>query len=432
MKSTPINGFCQMPNKLDIFRQRSIVTIMASVAITWASPSLAIDLRDAIGISLENHPEVLSKRSQADSAQQASVGAAWQLGPSFTLSTGKDTYGNSTTTTRIQQPLFTGGRIWHGIKEAQAKRDSADAEFIASQQNMIGKVADSYLEVIRLQERLKTAESNLREHKRLYALIQRRTEAGISSQNDVVTADMRLQQALAELETTKSQSATATRALARLIDLDVKSILPLKYPKLEQVAYKTLEEATQASLEFSPEIVAARHKYEAAQSRTAIERSALLPQVYLRHEKYNRQNPTGSYPESQTFIALEYQLGTGVSSAYAWSASANQSKSAEATIGSVEKEITNSLTKYWYQYNLGKTQIVFMEKQLTASQSVVDSFARQYTVGKKTWLDVLNAQKEMNQSMNVVIDTKISLIQSQIYIGILTGTLTKETIESIK
>ncbi len=410
-----------------------LLLAFSGILLSTSTPSRAIELKDAIGLAMDSHPEIISKKSQAESAQQTSVGAAWQLGPSLSLSTGKDTYGNSTSTTRIQQPLFTGGRIWHGIKEAQAKRDSAEAEFSATEQNIIGKVADSYLECIRLQERRKTAESNLREHKRLHALIQRRTEAGISSQNDVVTADMRLQQALAEFEAIKSQESTALQTLARLINTEVRAILPLQHPKLTQkVPFKTLEEAIQTSLGFSPEMVAARFKYDAAQSRSAIERSALLPQVYLRHEKYNRQNPTGSYPESQTFIALEYQLGTGVSSAYAWSASINQSKSAEASIDSTEKELVNTLTKYWYQYNLGLTQMVYMEKQLEASQSVVDSFARQYTVGKKTWLDVLNAQKEMTQSMNVVIDTKMSLMQAQIHIGIMTGTLTKENLETLK
>lgn len=406
---------------------------LSGVLLTTSTPSLAVELKDAIRLAIESHPDIISKKSQAQAAHQTSVGAAWQLGPSLTLSTGKDTYGNSTTTTRIQQPLFTGGRIWHGIKEAQSKRDSAEAEFGATEQNVLGKVADSYLECIRLQERRKTAENNLSEHKRLYALIRRRTEAGVSSLNDVVTADMRLQQALVELEALKSQEQTALQFLARLINTDIKGILPLKHPKLTQkIPFKTLEEAIQASLEFSPEMVASRFKFDAAQSRSAIERSVLLPQVYLRHEKYSRQNITGSYPDSQTFIALEYQLGTGVSSAYAWSASINQIKSAQANIDSAEREVVNALTKYWYQYNLGVTQIIYMEKQLEASQSVVDSFARQYTVGKKTWLDVLNAQKEMNQSINTVIDTKMSLIQSQIYIGIMTGTLTKETLETLQ
>lgn len=413
-------------------KQTLLAIVVGSIASAASTTCIAIDLKNAIAIALESHPDIVSKKSLADSAQQTSVGAAWQLGPSLSLNTSRDAFGNAITTTRVQQPLFTGGRIWNGVKEAQAKSQTADAEFSASEQNMIGRVSESYLEAIRLQERRKIAENNLREHQRLYSLIQRRTEAGVSSQNDVVTANMRLQQALGELESMKSQELTATQSLSRLLNIELKNLLPLRLPKLTPITFKNLEEATQASISFSPELSAARFKYDASRSRSAIERSSLLPQVYLRHEKYNRQNSTGTYPDSQTFIAVEYQLGTGVSSAYAWSASVNQSKSAQASIESAEKDIINSLTKFWYQYSLGSTQVGFLEKQLEASQSVVDSFARQYSVGKKTWLDVLNAQREMNQSMFALTDTKMSLLQSQLQIGVLTGTLTKENLETLK
>jgi len=47
-----------------------------------------------------------------------------------------------------------------------------------------------------------------------------------------------------------------------------------------------------------------------------------------------------------------------------------------------------------------------------ATSSVVESYLRQYAVGKKSWLDVLNAQRESTQARNTLVEYEILYLTS--------------------
>jgi adhesin transport system outer membrane protein len=47
-----------------------------------------------------------------------------------------------------------------------------------------------------------------------------------------------------------------------------------------------------------------------------------------------------------------------------------------------------------------------------ATNSVIESYLRQYAVGKKSWLDVLNAQREATQARNTLVDFEVQYLTS--------------------
>jgi adhesin transport system outer membrane protein len=139
------------------------------------------------------------------------------MGPGVSYTRGKSMLGLDSNTTRFQQPLFTGGRLLNTVKENSAKRDSLDSETIAAEQDIMSRVVDAYADSLRLQKNLKTGQVNVDEHQRLLDMIERRNKAGLSSDNDVVLARMRLQQASSELAQIQSQNQTQRSALEDLI-----------------------------------------------------------------------------------------------------------------------------------------------------------------------------------------------------------------------
>ena len=46
------------------------------------------------------------------------------------------------------------------------------------------------------------------------------------------------------------------------------------------------------------------------------------------------------------------------------------------------------------------------------TMKVVESYLRQYAVGKKSWLDVLNAQRESTQAKNTLVDYEVLYLTS--------------------
>jgi len=380
-----------------------------------------IDLAGAVQLALQSHPSIQAKRMESAAAGQMVTGSIWQMGPGVTYTQGKNTLGQDSNTTRFQQPLFAGGRLLNTVKENRAKRDSLESETIAAEQDIMSRVIDAYADTLRLQKNLKTAQVNVDEHQRLLDMIERRNKAGLSSDNDVVLARMRFQQASSELAQIQAQNQTQRSALEDLISQSLPPQEVLSAIPNRELDIKTLDEARTMALGFAPQIQAQRHRVFAAEARTGIERSTLLPQVYLRHEKYSglgNQNVA-----DQTYVAVEYQFGSGVSSAYSWAAAANQQRGAEAALQNAEKDVTNQLIREWNNYRLTQNQLGLIRLQAENSVEVRESFLRQYTIGKRNWLDVLNSQREMTSTHYTLSDTEANQYKSQYRVALLTGLL---------
>ena len=358
---------------------------------------------------------------ESAAAAQTVTGSLWQLGPGVSYISGRNSFGQNSNTTRFQQPLFMGGRLMSTVKENVAKRDTAESETLAAEQDIITRVTESYADLLRLQKNRETAKSSLDEHRRLLEMIQRRNTSGLSSDNDVVLANMRFQQALSEHEQIRSQTDSQRAILEDLISQSIPPQLVLSAPPSKTIELRTLDEARGLAMSFAPQIVTQRNKAQAAEARIGIERSSLLPQVYLRHEKYSGDALRNV--GDQTFIAVEYQFGSGVSGAYAWSAAINQQRSAEAAIQASEKDVTSALIREWNQYHLTKNQLNIIKIQTENSVEVRESFLRQYTIGKRTWLEVLNAQREMTQTQFTLADTEANFYRAQYKLALLTGLL---------
>mgnify|MGYP000629684762 CR=1 FL=1 len=388
----------------------------------------ALTLDETLDKVIENHPQILSKRLELDAAEKNVKAAMWQLAPGISITNSHNQYDQRLIITRIQQPLFMGGKTWFGIQESMAKREVANADLEGTENDLKIKASDAYLEVIRLKRKEEVAKKNTAEHWRLLELIKRKTDAGINPLSEALTAEMRYQSAISEHVQLKSQLATALSQLEQLLGDTVGNSNNLLPPK--EIPFKlSLEETIQAATDFSPQLKSQKFKSEQAEARLGIDRSALLPQVHLRQDRYSGGTP---YPNTITYIAVEYQIGGGASSLYTFSASNSQQKSALSQVESTQKDVVNAVTKDWNQFSMTKDQAKIISKQLAASENVMASFLRQFSIGKRTWIDVLNTQKELSQTHYTLVDTEISLQQSKNRLLIQTGNWTSSSPDNQK
>ena len=104
---------------------------------------------------LSSHPSVRSQLAQGESAKQAVEGAQWQFYP--TPSVGFEqvdanpsdpnypSYGDKhVTTLRLQQPLWTGGRLTAGLDKAQAGVLASQATLEGTRQELSLRVVQIY------------------------------------------------------------------------------------------------------------------------------------------------------------------------------------------------------------------------------------------------------------------------------------------------
>jgi adhesin transport system outer membrane protein len=75
----------------------------------------------------------------------------------------------------------------------------------------------------------------------------------------------------------------------------------------------------------------------------------------------------------------------------------------------------------WNDVNALTTQLKPSQDLLEASDEVVSSYLRQFQVGRKMWLDVLNAQREKTNARYALTDIETPLLFSKIRLLLLVG-----------
>jgi adhesin transport system outer membrane protein len=74
-------------------------------------------------------------------------------------------------------------------------------------------------------------------------------------------------------------------------------------------------------------------------------------------------------------------------------------------------------------------QLKDLRDQVAATTEVFDSSIRQYSVGRKTWVDVLNAQREVSQSRYAQADAEWGYLRSALRVNLSTGDLNPESMD---
>ncbi len=376
-----------------------------------------LTLNEAFELVIKNHPVISAKRDDLQAAQHGVDGAKWQRFPSLSGQSSANSESGSVTTLRLEQPVWTGGRITAAIQSSEAKLAAAEAGLAETSQSMLVRVATTFFELIRLNARMEAADENIAEHERLLALIERRSAQGIGSPSEVITAKARLQRARSERLQLQTAAFNARADLAQATGVPVSEI---RAPKPDLSTEGSLSGMVEKVLDHSPQMKRLRAETSAISADVQLKKSALNPQIAVRHEFLKGKN----YPSTATYLALTLQTGNGLSALSAIDeARAQESASAykeQATL----KDISDSIRADWNKVQSAREEAAILRELVSVTRSMYESYVRQYAAGRKSWLDVLNARSESIQARYSLIDTEWSGALSAIKLRIAAGELT--------
>lgn len=375
-----------------------------------------LSLKEALQLSLM-HPSVAIRNSELGAAQQRVGSAQWQRYPSVTALTGRDQARNDYGTMRVDQPLWTAGRITSGIEGADAGLRGAQAAVLESHQEIFFRAVTAFTEFGRLHARMVASRSNVAEHDRLSKLIDRRVQNEVSPSSDGVLAKARLSAARAELGQFEAQ---AGRARAQLEQIIGRSFAGIELPAMPGLRQKSLEEVIDTALDYAPSLRRRVAEGEAAEAEIGVRKSSLWPQIKARYER-----TTGStlIAREQAYIALEYQTGAGLSGVAAVQEAVARREAAQAQHEAARRDLLDTLSTDWASYQSLRVQGQEQRAQVESTSDVFDSFVRQYAVGRKSWIDVLNAQRELVSARYALADVEWGMLRDILRLQIAMGDL---------
>ena len=399
--------------------------------MVWASPEpTVLSLEQAMALATASHPLVEQKRRNLDASAQDMKSAQWKWFPTLTLETSQtmggqpQILGNSDPyagNIKVEQPLWTGGRITSEVDMAQARKQITQLQLHETQQDLMLRVLQAFFDYQKLTTRLTIAQDNIHEHQRLFELISRRQKQQVTSEADVALAFARLQQVMAERNSMRAQHQASRLSLEQLTGRALTENMSLPEAAERTLVWQDAWSAQQAAQAASPMLRRLRAETQLSEADVNLRKAQVLPQVNLRHERF--MGATISVPFDRTMFVLQYQPGSGVSAWPSMDAAVKRIEASQSAYESGVREVTEKVSSQWVEVKSFKEMLDVTNQYVAASQEVMASYLRQYTAGRKTWLEVLNAQREWVQARYAQVDNAFAYKLGVYKLDVLTGVL---------
>jgi adhesin transport system outer membrane protein len=392
--------------------------VFAVLLGAWPSISVAKDLRltDALNLASTVHPSVKAKQAEVQAAQADLETAKWSRFP--TLSTeATASGGRPQAALLLQQPLWAGGKIDAQNRLARAQLTLAEAGLQETRTSLMQQAGQYFFEVLRWQQRLAVARKTEDEHRKLLDLIQRRVVAEISPLTDQVLASARFQQSVSERIQFARSLQAAQLALQQLVGephADLKAPLRIALPP------KSEAHAMAESKTHSAELLRWRTQQEVAQAQIDMAQAGLFPTLALAHRHNLGANDNAALP-NRTYLSLQYSPGPGFSARSAAAAAQARLETSLQNTEVFERQLEQQVRSALAELDALTQQVEPARLLVTATEDVVASYLRQYQIGKKNWLDVLNALRESAQAHYSAVDVASSTQSLQLRLLLLTS-----------
>ena len=382
-------------------RRRWWVAALAALAVPLhlGAAEAALSLEEALGLASAAHPSVRARLSDRVGAEARLDAARWQRYPQVSLQAAAGTLGKQDSALQVQVPVWVAGRIDAEVNAAELRVDASTAA-VAGAQLAEGRehgVHDG--ELARLRDRGAAVAASVEQHARLVALMERRVATEISSQADLTLARGRLAQVQGELRQIEVQAATARSALEQAVGravAETAAVAPRALP------FADVDAAVAAAREASPELRRLLREIDAARRDVEARRAARYPQVVARY-RYDVSSGSGG-GKHQALIGLDYQSGPGF-------AAAAGVREAEARVESLRLEHETQIQRLaerartdWVNARTLGLQTAEYERALRSTREFAESTDRQFVIGRKSWIEVLNAYREVAQVAQSMAD----------------------------
>lgn len=391
-----------------------------------AAPVFAEDGNDGLELALRTaatrNPSVLSRKAALESMGFYVEEAKARRLPSASMPLESMTDRDNNGIVRVEQPLWAFGKIDNAISAARRRLEVGRLSLIVVQRQVLEDTAAAYINLYGARMRLKEAERNVVDHETLHQKIVRRQQGGIASDADVRLAFSRLIQAMANRDALQGTVERYSNDIKALTQIGV----PANKPVDSAFVDFAQEEADQL-VENEAHVLLKRVELEAVTAKVAAQNSDLMPTISARYER--DVNPSQSYTRSnggpdRVGIALVGSLeGLGL-------VASNRVKAGDAEIATARKDVDDALNlarrRIANVINERATQkglIEAQEESVRAMEGTLESFSRQYDAGRKSWMDLLNIQRELHDARQNLVQIRMSWMDLSLRLAAISGRL---------
>nr|WP_245418179.1 TolC family outer membrane protein [Cohaesibacter haloalkalitolerans] len=392
------------------------------------SSSEAISLKEAISTALTSNPTIGESMESREAIEfelrqakglylpsvdlEASSGARSLDNPSRRSSgLDNDPLYPSEVSLVLTQKLYDGGRTRAEIDRQASRVDSASFRVLERSESVGLQIVREYLEYMLQAEIVAQSNENLRVHQSIASSISKSIQNGTLTEADRQQVSERIYAARAKVEQAKEALAAADIQFRKLVGT---SIARPQMPK--SVAYalpKSLNEAIDLGLRSNPRISVANADVDAADSLVDAAKADFLPEVVFEGRArtgHDLDGADGRTTDFQARVVARWNLYRGgiklANEREQIRRSGEQRMIRSQAHRDVEEAVRTSWDRRIRQNNLAQ----IYRSQANENNRLVGSYRKQFDIGQRSLLDVLDAQ---NTRFNVDVLSKTAVYASR-------------------
>lgn len=374
-----------------------------------------LGLGQLVAMAIQSHPGVVARRAELGAAKSEVDAARWQYfpTPSVQVARNRDN-GGSTSVLALQQPLWAGGRIDAGFDAAEARARSADVSIAEAQYNLALRVTSAWQAWMQARGRAAALTKSVAQLDDYAESMKRRIAGGVSAEVDHELVMARLAQARGNLAQARASERSALAQLSQMIGQPLRSD-NLTVADGATDSLPALGTLIDQAIDASPTLRRMEADVEAARHDAEQKSAANWPTLNLRTERlHSDPTYTGNYvTDNRVTLVLDYVPGAGLSAAAGAAAARARVGSIEATREAARRDVIEKVNTDYEDYLASRDRRRDLRNTLKASTEVLASYSRLFVAGKRSWLDVLNAARELTEVEVSLADVEAQLVASR-------------------
>ena len=325
---------------------------------------------------------------------------------------------------RLSQLLYDGKETRSLVEIEEAKMVSADHRTFDNAEAIALDAIIAHMGVYRQRELVGLAQMNVNDHIQILDQLKERQKGGAGSIADVDQTQGRLARAYASLSETEASLKAAEANYQRIVGKLAGDIEFFNVPA--GIVPKTLDEAVQQTAENNPKVLALGANVNEADRRVELSKSNFLPKVHAElSSSYTDQVESSETYEhnNQAMVRVRWNIFNGHSDVADRKAAMARKMQAAANRDDQQDQVIEETRATWAELESARKKVVFFGDALNYNQKTLDSYRKQFNVGQRTLLDVLDARNEMFQSSGLMVTAKTNEVIATERLLALTGKL---------
>lgn len=409
---------------------RNLLILFSAILILYVGSAAALTVEDVVKAAVSAHPSIRSQLAQVDAAVADIQTAKQQFYPTPSISVERIngspadvSYGNQSTVQlyRLQQPLWTGGRLTAGLSKAQSNARMAAEGLADVRQQMALRATQAWSEWYLATMRIKAQEQSVEAHRRLMSVVQRRVAEGAMAPSELNLTQSRLDQAEAQLQNFQAQQKVARLKISQLIGRQLESS---ESPEIsDEPETCPANELQSSAIEASAALKKIKAQKEAAGYELQERQAELTPELYVRLERQKSPTAYGAndVTNDRVYVGFSSRFGPGLSNMTVLQSLEKRRDAIQAEYEALERNLLETVQSDYEQLLSVSARLPLLKNALQGSTETAQAWDRQFLAGRRAWVEVMNAAREMAQAEIDLGDANASQLSSQWRLSIYCG-----------